>query len=363
MKITKKLIILTVCIVSLCGCELRTDIVPQYNLATSQAEPEYTEISAESVCEIIQEQISPENSEIYFNMRIDSDTIKNGVVVFKNKNPDFFWLNGYTIVTDNNSTKIKFNILNNYSVDELKIMHDTLKQKTQEISAAAQSFESDYEKILFVHDYIVNNTDYDFAGAESGENGIWGTAYGCLVNGHAICQGYSEAFLEIMNSLGIECGVCAGNSDRGRHAWNYVNLNDIYYWLDVTWDDPESDENEDGKLEHKYFLINDEMLFRTRQLDENQYFIPVCNSLNDNYYVRNNCYMEYYDVDEIGTKMLECSENHEISIMFSSKDVYETAVYSLFEDEGIWTALSYIGDYSEIRYSNDEVMNVVTINF
>ncbi|MBR0141806.1 MAG: hypothetical protein IJM19_06140, partial [Ruminococcus sp.] len=100
-----------------------------------------------------------------------------------------------------------------------------------------------------------------------------------------------------------------------------------------------------------------------RQLDENQYFIPVCSSLNDNYYVRNNCYMEYYDVDEIGTKMLECSENHEISIMFGSDDVYETAVYSLFEGEDIWTALSYVGDYSEIRYSNDEVMNVVTISF
>ena len=357
-----KFIVPVLCAVSLWGCTVSTDIIPQYNLSVSPTENEYIEISADTVCQGMQEQLSEENPEVYFDVRIDSDTIKEGVADFKNKNPDFFWLNGYTIVTDNKSTKIKFNILNNYTPDELKTMHSELISAADNIISMALNYESDYEKILFVHDYIINNTDYDFDGAESGQNGIWGTSYGCLVNGHAVCQGYSEAFLEIMNSIGIECGVCAGDSDRGRHAWNYVKLNDKYYWLDLTWDDPESDENEYGKLEHKYFLINDEMLLRTRSIDECR-FIPECNSLDDNYFVRNNCFMDYYSADETGEKMLEYAENHEISIMFPSYGAYNEAVYSLFEDGDIWSALSYVGEFSEIKYSTDDIMYVITINF
>ncbi len=363
MKFIKKFIVSAVCLVSMCGCEMRTDIIPQYNLSNSQTEQEYAEISAETVCQGMQEQLSVENFDAYFDMRIDSEMIKDGVALFKNKNPDFFWLNGYTIVTDNKSTKIKFNILNNYSPDEIRTMHDELIAAADNITALAQNYESSYEKILFVHDYIINNTDYDFAGADSGQNGIWGTSYGCIVNGHAVCQGYSEAFLMIMNNLGIECGVCAGDSDRGRHAWNYVCLDGKYYWLDITWDDPESDENEEGNLEHKYFLIDDEMLFRTRTLDENQIFIPKCNSLDDNYFVRNNCFMDYYSADETGEKMLEYAENHEISIMFPSYGAYSEAVYSLFEDGDIWSALSYVGEFSEIKYSTDDIMYVITITF
>ncbi|MBR1591931.1 MAG: hypothetical protein IJ666_02845 [Ruminococcus sp.] len=363
MKIIKKIFITFLSAVSLCGCAVRTDIIPQNNLALSQNDSQYTEISAQTVCDEITGQLSAENSDVYFDAHINSDMIKNAVALFKKQNPDFFWLNGYTIVTDNRSTKIEFNILNNYSADELSEMHSRLTDTAQYIASLAENCESDYEKILFVHDYIIKHTEYDFDGAGSGQNGIWGTAYGCLVNGSAICQGYSEAFLEIMNKLGIECGVCAGDSERGRHAWNYVKLNDKYYWLDLTWDDPESSESEYGRLEHKYFLINDEMLMRTRSLDQSQYFIPECHSLDDNYFVKNGCYMERYDIDEIGSKMSGYSESREISIMFSSDEVYAQAVCSLFENEDIWSALTYVGEYSEIKYSSDDAMRVITIDF
>ena len=48
--------------------------------------------------------------------------------------------------------------------------------------------------------------------------------------------------------------------------WNYVKINNEWLHLDLTWDDPVS---EDGKdiLDDKYFLIDDEALSKLEKDD------------------------------------------------------------------------------------------------
>ena len=46
-----------------------------------------------------------------------------------------------------------------------------------------------------------------------------------------------------MNEIGIENTIVIGTGTNSRnetesHAWNYVNLNNKWYGIDVTWDDP-----------------------------------------------------------------------------------------------------------------------------
>ncbi len=364
MKLIKRIAAAVMCFVFLTACSDET-IIPftehsDDSMSVSDKDNEY---NADMIYWNFREKVNAENNEISLKGTVDSEIIADAVSMFKRDHPDYFWLNGYSITTDSLKTDICFFVLNDYPVVRLKSMYSELENEAEKIVSMANEYDTDYEKILFVHDYIINNTAYDYDGASSGVNGIWGTAYGCLVNGSAICQGYAEAFMLLMNKLNIECGLCTGDSDRGRHAWNYVKSDGKYYWIDTTWDDPENSESGLGRLEHKYFLVNDEMITRTRKFDDDLLFVPKCRYLDNNYYIRNGSYLNEYNADVLGMKMLENYENGEISVMYSSEEAYKDAVYSLFELEEIWYVVSYAGAYGEIKYSHDDKMRVITINF
>ena len=117
---------------------------------------------------------------------------------------------------------------------------------------------SRYDKIKYVHDYIVENAHYDQQ--DMAENS---TLYGLLVNNAAICEGYAKAFKYMMDKLNIPCVVVYGegiSSDGSSeyHAWNEVQMeNGVWYAVDTSWDDPIIIGN--GKLtdeyKYKYFLV------------------------------------------------------------------------------------------------------------
>ena len=88
---------------------------------------------------------------------------------------------------------------------------------------------SDEKKLLYIHDYIVTNCQYD----QTYNNY---SAYDCLVEHSAVCNGYALAFCDLANRLGIETHMVA--SDKLWHAWNVSVLNGKHYYIDCTWDDP-----------------------------------------------------------------------------------------------------------------------------
>ncbi len=112
-----------------------------------------------------------------------------------------------------------------------------------------------YEKVKAVHDYIVNNVEYDTECKN--EN-----AYLALFEGAATCQGYSLLFYKFMIELGVDCRYITGigiSEETGPHGWNIVKLCDEWYNIDVTWDDPvyvnsHGGGNPNKKISYDYFL-------------------------------------------------------------------------------------------------------------
>ena len=101
------------------------------------------------------------------------------------------------------------------------------------------SGKSDYEKIKIVHDYLIDNVEYDTTVLGSNIYNI----YGALVSKKCVCEGYAKAFQYLMNELGIDNAIVIGtatnsNNETENHAWNYVKLDNNWYAVDVTWDDP-----------------------------------------------------------------------------------------------------------------------------
>jgi len=106
---------------------------------------------------------------------------------------------------------------------------------------------SDYGIIKAVHDYMVQNIAYDYAGLASGTDWKIYTAYAALVDKTAVCQGYATLFYRLALEYGIDCRIIAGTSNNESHSWNIVKLGDYYYNIDTTWDAT--------GLTNDYFLI------------------------------------------------------------------------------------------------------------
>lgn len=148
----------------------------------------------------------------------------------------------------------------NYFINEF-----TSKEQVESAIAEVESIKedilknvsgNDYDKMKYVHDWIVDNVKYD-ASINSNNSNI----YGCLVNKAVICEGYARTFKYLMDELDIPCVLISGvavddNGKSERHAWNYVYIKNNWYAIDTTWDDPIIIGNGkvDKEIKYKYFL-------------------------------------------------------------------------------------------------------------
>ena len=112
--------------------------------------------------------------------------------------------------------------------------------------------DSDYNNILRVHDYIINNAKYDLKRSDYNDTTYKSNiAYGPLFEGYAICGGYTdlmELYLEKMNIKSYKVSSF-------KHVWNAVYYNNSWLNLDLTWDDPVVNDGKYNYLEHNFFLI------------------------------------------------------------------------------------------------------------
>lgn len=128
------------------------------------------------------------------------------------------------------------------------------------VTAQAETLNSDFLKALFVHDYLVKNSRYATEifdpsfDSKSIEGQFVYNAYGNLVNGFSVCQGYSFAYKAIMDRLFIDVDYVI--SDEMNHVWNTVTIDGNTYHTDVTFDDPTPDVI--GRVYHTNFLCTDD---------------------------------------------------------------------------------------------------------
>ena len=321
----------------------------------------------QKICDEIYQPLSNFENVVKINRGINPDDLKKAVTLLKANYPEIFWLDGYSLSYNSTSAEITFQVINQYKPDKLKKMSLTMYQKVQKILKMTIG-RTDYEKILIVHDYLVSHTTYHkplFS-----KHGLCYTAYGCLAEGKAVCSGYSKAFQLLMKSLQIECGICSGIAKRESHAWNYVKLGKNYYWIDVTWDDPIAhgkSSSKDDWLYHHYFLIDDELLFRTRKLDGNQPFVPSCRSLKDNYFVRNGLCFKEYRFETVNRLLSAHQKEGRTEMMFSTPKELKKALKDLFDQKHFWDADIFKtkngrkgGSFS---YSFNEDLGILRISF
>jgi transglutaminase-like putative cysteine protease len=150
---------------------------------------------------------------------------------------------------------------------------------------------SAYEKALAAHDWLVANLTYDPSVDQTGiENGV----YGALINRKTMCQGYAEALQLILLSatdVPVQMQIGDGNNGDGRwmgHAWNLVFMDDRWYQVDTTFDDPVG--NPEGKVSHFYFGQNDAVMQSDHKWDSSYW--PAADGADFLYYRKAGLYAE-----------------------------------------------------------------------
>ncbi len=131
-----------------------------------------------------------------------------------------------------------------------------------------------------VNKYLAENIEYDYAAYENKDDENYiaaayiNTSYGGLVEGKAVCGGFSTAYKVIMDKLGVPCITVNGYSNQMNeygeydpssvyHMWNYVYLEapeaaaaysraatgGAWYSVDVTWNHSNPNRNKYSVLQ------------------------------------------------------------------------------------------------------------------
>ncbi len=144
--------------------------------------------------------------------------------------------------------KVTLKIEHIYSNNDIKLINAKVKEIEKEIWNSSMSNE---DKIKEAHNYIINNSKYD---KDRSDNNIVkyksDTAYGSLLEGYSLCGGYTDAMELFLEDMGIKSYKISSEN----HVWNAVYLNNAWYHLDLTWDDPITTDGSDI-LEYNFFLI------------------------------------------------------------------------------------------------------------
>lgn len=143
---------------------------------------------------------------------------------------------------------------------------------------------SDYRKEKRIHDYLVGNIEYGYMDGDNGDDSNAYSSYGALIEKKAVCNGYAQAMKLLCDLTGVPCQMISGLADGENHAWNLVELNNEWYHVDATWDDPEPDEP--GRIFYHYFNVNDEFISEDHSWEEASYTLAEGKTYN--YFQLNN---------------------------------------------------------------------------
>jgi len=183
----------------------------------------------------------------YKNCTKDVESIGNDSKLMSNINNYVHPYNSFktikTKVSSNN--EITLEIQKKYSEEKINKINELVNNVISELDL---NNIDDLTKIERIHNYILNHTVYD----KNTNNFDINSAYGSLIEGHAVCSGYADAFSIFMNIYKIpNIRVSSEN-----HLWNLVYINGKWLHIDLTWDD-----SENNKYDNNYFLITKEKLF------------------------------------------------------------------------------------------------------
>jgi len=194
----------------------------------------------------------------YTNCYEDVSKISKNTVLLSNINNFIHPYNNYSKISISNSNtgEVTIKVTKTYSEEDIKKINKGVDEIITNELTNDMSVE---DKILKIHDYIINNTRYDIDKLNKDSY----NAKGPLFNGKAVCSGYSDLIAIFLTKFGIKNYKVASDS----HVWNVVYLNDEWLHIDLTWDDPITLNSDVDTLSHQFYMITTNKLLEYNTTD------------------------------------------------------------------------------------------------
>ncbi|SER41079.1 transglutaminase domain-containing protein [Lachnobacterium bovis] len=180
----------------------------------------------------------------YDGTSISENRAKDIAVIFTIDNPQFFFLNNvFTYGNYNGNTKvITPNVYSDFANGQNRNnAKQAFKAQLDNWYSIANSYPTKLQKLRKLEVLIDESVTYVNTQKDQ-------SAYSAVVEKRSVCSGYSKAYEMLSNAMGIEAACLTSET----HQWVTINLREVWYDVDVTWEDDDVNDGVSNSI--KYFL-------------------------------------------------------------------------------------------------------------
>lgn len=289
----------------------------------------------------------------------DKELISRVFQCVLNDHPEIFYVDGYTYTEYTLGSRLKkITFTGSYCVSREEAAEKQIKIEdyVNQCLAGIPEEADEYETVKYIYEYLIHHTDYD-AAAKDSQN-----ICSVFLEKKSVCQGYAKATQYLLNRAGIFSTLVLGRVVGGEgHAWNLVRIDGAYYYVDTTWGDASYQAVGGGTypagkiptINYDYLCVTTEQMEQTHTFD-NVVKLPVCTSIEANYYVREGVYFEEWDEEKVAGIFADSYQRGEayVTLKCASETVYQKLRKTLIEEQEIFHYLDCQG--SSVSYVENE---------
>ena len=269
---------------------------------------------------------------------LDTSDLLEIYIAFQFDNPIFYYAPTSFYPPTESSQTMTLVIDEDYiKASERTRLNALVMSTVSEYETAVASLTTDYDKMVAVHDKLLESMYYSYDDEGNPSDEAWAhNVVGSFDKGEGVCESYAKVYQLVMNALGYESIMVAGTSNGEGHVWNLVKLDGDYYYIDCTWDDTTNSKN--YLLRGSYEFAFDHTNYTTSGSGETyQYALPQ---------VSEDAYIKYLSVSCNGGTPVEYGDAKlAFNSMANSEGSYVINVaqgYNMYLPSGDWPTVKSI---------------------
>lgn len=269
-----------------------------------------------------------------------------------------FWVSGYQYNTYSlfgRVTSIEFEP--NYTFSQQEVLQ--LQQQIDEVVLGWMSgisvTDSDYNKAKYIFETLIQNVDYDL-NSENNQNIL-----SVFLGGKTVCQGYACATQYLFNYLGMNSMIVTGVAGKEAHAWNLIQLDGQYYYMDTTWGNSKylSEEMSSEKyINYAFMACTSEEINRTHE-PQMQIELPEATATDNDYFHREGLFFDTYDKNAIGETVASAWYRgaDRVAIKMGNDELYQEVKKYMVEDGAIFDWCVGLRSINYIENTEECILN------